>query len=87
MADRPAQRAGALILALVFLFSTVALTGYVIWQVQQGNKDKKAAAAAAAETEAKSNNGGKKLEGTKLADFTPVQTVLVDWDHRVNFER
>ena len=82
MADRPAQRAGALIMALVFLLSTVALTGYVIWQVKQGNDTKKVEDAAQAaldanksqtDTTKKSTEG--KLEGTKLKDFTPVAAV------------
>lgn len=83
MADRPAQRAGALILTAVFLFSTIALTGYVIWQVKQSNNDKKTQAAAQdainkAQAGANTTNTSKdstKLEGTKLADFTPVSTV------------
>lgn len=77
MADRPAQRAGALVLALVFLFSTVAVTGYVIWQVKQGNEDKKATQAALDKTNEASKDTAKegKLEGTKLKDFTPVSSV------------
>lgn len=78
------QRAGALILAAVFFFSTIALTGYVIWQVKQGNSDKKvqdaAKAALAAQQDkvkgaetTKSQEG--KLEGTKLKDFTPVAKI------------
>jgi FKBP-type peptidyl-prolyl cis-trans isomerase len=82
MADRPGQRAGALILAAVFFFSTVALTGYVIWQVKQGNKDKQvqdAAQAALDQQKTQQNNTStqedKKLEGTKLANFTPVEKI------------
>ncbi len=83
MADRPAQRAGALILTAVFLFSTIALTGYVIWQVKQGNDDKKIQAGAQdalkkAQASTNTTNTAKdttKLEGTKLADFTPIATV------------
>jgi len=84
MADRPAQRAGALIMALVFFISTVALTGYVIWQVQQGNKNKKVddvgqtaidAIKAQAPKDTSKTNKEAKLEGTKLKDFTPVEKI------------
>lgn len=79
MVDRPGQRAGALILTLVFFFSTVALTGYVIWQVHQGNQDKKAQAAANSATSTDKSKQSTpqegKLEGTKLKDFTPVAKV------------
>ena len=87
MADRPAQRAGALVMALVFLLSTVALTVYVIWQVKQGNEDKKTQETAQAALEKQqadaanksntSNTATKegKLEGTKLKDFTPIEKI------------
>lgn len=77
MSDRPAQRAGALILAAVFFFSTVALTGFVIWQVREGNKDKAAQADATEDTSDQTTNdtGENKLQGTKLANFEPNASV------------
>lgn len=85
MAERVGQRVGALVLAGVFLFSTVALTGFVIWTIR---KDKTAASvteqpsaesikAAAAQKATKPTTKPKegKLEGTKLAGFAPVASV------------
>ena len=87
MAERMGQRVGAIILACVFLFSSVALTGFVIWQIKNDNSSTKTAAAAATAAQAaqdaakkaaesKTNSsGGPKLEGTKLQGFTPVDKV------------
>ena len=74
MTDGIGKRVGALVMVLIFFFSTVALTGYVIWQVQQGNKDKKALENANAATDTTKPQEGK-LEGTKLANFTPVAQI------------
>ncbi len=87
MSDRrTGQRAGALVLAAVFFFSSAALTGYVIWQIKQNNSDAKTqkdVQAALEKAQAEQNTaqdtnkkeGGTKLEGTKLEGFTPVATV------------
>jgi FKBP-type peptidyl-prolyl cis-trans isomerase FkpA len=83
MSERAGQRIGAVLLALVFLFSSFALTGFVIWQIRQNNKTKDTTAAIqdALKNQAKdptkdpTKKETNKLEGTKLTGFTPVAKV------------
>jgi len=91
MAGHVGKRVGALLMAGVFFFSSVALTGYVIWQIKRDKTDNSAvkaaqdainaqkaqtdAAKAAADSAANKTPQEGKLEGTQLANFTPVETV------------
>lgn len=68
MSERAGQRIAAFALAGVFLLSSVALTGFVIWQIKSEND--KLTSQTTPETPAV--NGGAKLKGTKLEDFTPL---------------
>lgn len=66
---RPHQRAFALILALVFLATSVATGLAVVWSIQQEKKTENSSTNATKEQEPTA------LKGTKLADFTPIETV------------
>ena len=66
---RPHQRAFALVLALVFLGTTIATGAAVLWSIQQEKKTEQSTATA------DSTKESTMLEGTKLADFTPVDGV------------
>lgn len=63
---RPHQRAFALILALVFLGTTVATGVAVVWSIRQDSKKQDTSTTSQETT---------MLQGTKLADFTPVDKV------------
>ncbi|MEK7152686.1 MAG: FKBP-type peptidyl-prolyl cis-trans isomerase [Patescibacteria group bacterium] len=65
---RKRERIFALVMALAFLITTVGVSVTVIWQIVQENKETKTA------TEAVETNK-KKLEGTKMDNFTPVAKV------------
>ncbi len=62
---KPHQRVLALILAVIFLATSVAAGLAVVWQIKQPTADKKDSSTA--------KEG--QLKGTKLADFTPLATV------------
>lgn len=64
---KTSHRVFAIVGALLFLLSSVALTGAVIWQIHQTDRANKTG-----QSTNQSQNGGKKLEGTKLEGFTPV---------------
>lgn len=71
----PQQRIFTAIIAFVFLATAIASTGLIVWQIQQDNKNAKLQQEA---TDAINKQNGTtptpqegKLEGTKLADFTP----------------
>lgn len=68
---RKRERIFALVMAAAFLITTVGVSASVIWQIIQDNKDN-ASTTATTSTKAKSN---KTLEGTKMENFTPVNTV------------
>lgn len=67
------QRAFALTAALLFLFSTIAFSAFVVYSIQKEKKD--------SITNGTSQVGGKvtvdsqQLQGTKLQNFTPVSKV------------
>lgn len=74
------QRVAAMLLAVLFLFTSLSLSGWVIWQMHQESQQNKkttdtteASKQSSSETTNKSTEG--KLEGTQLADFTPVAKV------------
>ncbi|NBU33559.1 FKBP-type peptidylprolyl isomerase [bacterium] len=78
MAERTSQRIAALLLAGVFFISSVALTGFVIWQIR---KDSKVTSSQVLPDQTPTNSNKKettKLEGTKLANFTPLTAVVTD---------
>lgn len=62
------QRVAAMFLAVLFLVTSLSLSGMVIWQITQENKQNKNNTSTTKDT---SNTEGK-LEGTKLSGFTPV---------------
>lgn len=73
------HRIAAIALALLFLVTSLGFSGLVIWEMHQENRRNKAAETAL--NKANSNDTSKKestegkLQGTKLADFTPGETV------------
>jgi len=71
---KPHERFFALILALLFLVSSVAVTGIVVWQVQQQKKAEKAMQGAADDAASNTKQPPKEgqLQGTSLANFTPI---------------
>jgi FKBP-type peptidyl-prolyl cis-trans isomerase len=78
MAERTSQRIAALLLAGVFFISSVALTGFVIWQIR---KDSKATSSQVLpdQTPIKSNKKETaKVQGTKLENFTPSEAPVTE---------
>lgn len=79
------QRAMALILAVLFLATSVATGAVVIWQLHEDNKAKQTDNSASETSPSTINKDGEQLngqegqenmlQGTKLADFTPVAQV------------
>lgn len=73
------QRAGILIIAIVFIVSTIGIGIFYVLQAQQENKDAKAQAAAQKallEQQTNPTTGEKNvLKGTTLQNFTPVASV------------
>lgn len=74
------QRVFAFIMAMLFLATSVAVSGVVIWQVRQQDKVQKALQAAQDESESTAPDDNKQpkenqLQGTKLANFTVVDNV------------
>jgi FKBP-type peptidyl-prolyl cis-trans isomerase len=68
---RKRDRVFALVMAAAFLITTVGVSASVIWQIMQDNKEAKTA-----ETQASTNNNDtKKIQGTKMENFTPVASV------------
>lgn len=70
----PHQRVFALVAALLLLATAVAGGAAVIWQLSQDSSASQAAKEAQS-SEQTNNEGGNKLEGTKLADFSTVEKV------------
>jgi FKBP-type peptidyl-prolyl cis-trans isomerase len=70
------SRVGTLLLAGLFLVTSLGFSFLVIWQIRQDGKQNKAQSAPASDqssaTKATPQEG--KLEGTKLANFTPITT-------------
>ena len=67
MSERAGQRIAAFALAGVFLLSSVALTGFVLYQIKiENDRNNQVTPETPAVTE------GPTLKGTKLADFTPL---------------
>lgn len=83
---KTSHRVFALVFAFLFFATSVATAAVVIWQVHEQNKADKSSQDATkalqdAASQLQTSNGQQtqteegKLEGTKLADFTPVTTV------------
>lgn len=77
---KPHQRAFALVMALIFLVTTLATSAFVIYTIVNENKQKKATDASIADQISANNNTATQpqegeLQGTKLNDFTPVEKV------------
>lgn len=74
---KPHERVLALLLAILFFGTSIAAGAAVFWQIRQENQVKKESAALEEslkqQTEKITEEG--KLEGTKLADFTPLEKV------------
>lgn len=67
------QRVAAISLAGVFLVTSLATSAAVLWQLhQESRRNKQSTSQTKEQTNTKPEN---KLEGTKLADFTPVAKV------------
>lgn len=75
MASTP-QRAFALTIALIFLVTTVATSVFVIMAIVDENKKKNATTDSSTSQTSQTNTQKEGvLQGTKLENFTPVQTV------------
>lgn len=73
---RKRDRAFALFGAILFFATSFALSFAVVWQMYKDGKDApKTNTATTQQKEDSKVNNENKLEGTKLADFTPVETV------------
>ena len=82
---RPHERAFALVLAFLFLATSIATGVAVVYQIRKDNADQKALKAQQAKTEdtntqentdtTKTQEDKKMLQGTKLENFTPVSDV------------
>ena len=74
------HRIAAIVLAVLFLVTSLGFSGLVIWEMHQENKRNKTNNTTAdintqnEQTQQTENKEGK-LEGTKLADFTPGEAV------------
>lgn len=66
---KPHTRVFAFIGALLFLVTSCALTVAVVWQIHQDNQNK------TTKTDTSQTNQEGKLQGTKLANFTPVSKI------------
>lgn len=80
------QRAFILTIVVVFFLTSVAFTGFVIWDQVKTNRDKKKQEDLTSQlndqinknkdqTKDKTKESTVKLEGTKLANFTPIEKV------------
>lgn len=71
------ERIFALVGAIIFLGTSVAVSGIVVWQVRQQNKTEKAAQENSSLNDTTKPTPPKEgqLQGTKLKDFTPVAKV------------
>ena len=67
-------RVGAIVIALLFLVTSLGFSFLVIWQThQQDQKDKQQAEVQKALQQSQSKEG--KLQGTQLSNFTPISSV------------
>lgn len=70
------ERVAAVVLAVLFLVTSLGFSGLVIWQMHQDNqKDKTAVKSSTSESSNENEKKEGSLEGTKLNGFTPVEKV------------
>lgn len=72
---KPHQRVFALIAAILFLATSVAVSAAVVWQIHQQSKAEKNSQSLQQAADSATNNQQPKegqLQGTKLANFTPI---------------
>ncbi|GAC1386575.1 MAG: FKBP-type peptidyl-prolyl cis-trans isomerase [Candidatus Saccharimonadales bacterium] len=76
---KPHTRVFAFLGALLFFVTSCALTGAVLWQIHQDNQKNKSAAVSSVPGQSANNtkpsDKGTKLQGTKLANYTPASSV------------
>ena len=75
---KPTQRAFALVMALIFLVTTVATSAFVIYTIVSENKNKDKASDISSQLSNATNTAQPqegKLQGTKLSNFTTVDKV------------
>lgn len=75
-----AQRVFILTIVIVFFLTSIVFTAFMIWDQAKRNKDQQKLAEATAQTNSQTSSsstkqGEKKLEGTKLENFTPIEKV------------
>lgn len=68
---KPHQRVFALVIAVIFLATSVATGVAVVWQIREDNKQ----STAGANNESNQPSQENQLQGKKLEGFTPVSTV------------
>lgn len=80
MAAEHARRFGSLFLAGIFLFSTIGLTAFVIWQTREQNENQKIQEGLQQALDQQQDNptGENMLQGTPLANFTPITTPVTE---------
>lgn len=72
---KPHERVVALILAILFFGTSVAAGAAVFWQIRQDRKAEEQQAALQESLNNQTQQQENKLEGTKLANFTPLEKV------------
>lgn len=76
--SRMGHRVAAVVLAVLFLVTSLGFSGLVVWEMHQESRRNKQASSATDSTPNNETNQESKegmLEGTQLADFTPVTGV------------
>jgi FKBP-type peptidyl-prolyl cis-trans isomerase len=83
-----ARRFGSLFLASIFIFTSLAFTGIILWQSRQNQEDDSSNSdipqevrdqlAAQQEQQAEAERTENMLEGTQLEGFTPVSTPITE---------
>ena len=69
------QRVAAIVLAVVFLATSVGFSGLVIWQIHNENKQSKKLAETNQQDQSSTTKKENSLEGTALTNFTPVTKI------------
>lgn len=78
MATSKVHRIAAFTGAILFLFTSLGFSGLVVWQMHKEGQSNKAAAKQTSDGNSNKDaptNKENKLQGTKLADFTPVEKI------------
>jgi FKBP-type peptidyl-prolyl cis-trans isomerase len=70
-----AKRVVFIIIACLFLFTSLSLSGLVIWQMVKDSHNNKTTAGAQSQQTTTTPSKEGKLEGTKLSNFTPVSSI------------